>query len=127
MLQLDIQQVQDVGDTFFSPTDVAYLIFMIIGIVGYFTVPSVANYIVHAGGGNSLLYKVSSLFSSTSRGAMNTVTGSAGMVADAMGGAAGRMTNSMSGYAASSGYFQEAPPSGGSTYMQDKIAGNKQA
>lgn len=65
MLQLDIQQVQDYGDTFFSSTDVAYLIFMIIGIVGYFTVPSVANYIVHAGGGNTLLYKVSTLFSTT--------------------------------------------------------------
>lgn len=127
MLQLDIQQVHDAGDTFFSPTDVAYLIFMIIGIVGYFTVPSVANYIVHAGGGNTLLYKVSSLFSNTSRGAMNTVTGSAGMVADVLGGAAGRMTNSMSGYAVGSGYFNETTPSGGSTYMQDKIAGNKQA
>src|SRR5690348_11910206 len=114
MLQLDIQQVQDYGDTFFSSTDVAYLIFMIIGIVGYFTVPSVANYIVHAGGGNTMLYKVSSLFSSTSRGAVNTVTGSAGMVADAMGSAAGRLGNSISSYAANAGYFKEAPPSGGS-------------
>lgn len=124
MLQLDIQQVQDYGDTFFSSTDVAYLIFMIIGIVGYFTVPSVANYIVHAGGGNTLLYKVSSLFSSTSRGAMNTVTGSAGMVADAMGNAAGRITNSMSSYAVNSGYFNDNASSAKSSYMQDKLSGN---
>src|SRR6476469_4372801 len=58
MLELDISQVQDYGDTFFSRTDVAYLVFMIIGIVGYFTVPSVANYIVHAGGGGALGHKV---------------------------------------------------------------------
>lgn len=128
MLQLDIQQVQDYGDTFFSSTDVAYLIFMIIGIVGYFTVPSVANYIVHAGGGNTLLYKVSTLFSTTSRGAVNTVAGNAGMVADAMGSAAGRVSGSISSYAANSGYFKDAPsPSGGSAYMQEKLSGNNQA
>lgn len=39
-------------------TDTACLIFMIIGIVGYFTVPSVANYIIRAGGSNALLQKV---------------------------------------------------------------------
>lgn len=124
MLQLDIQQVQGYGDTFFSPTDVAYLIFMIIGIVGYFTVPSVANYIIHAGGGNAMLYKVSSLFSSTSRGAVNTATGSAGMVADAMGNAAGRIGSSISSYAANSGYFNNAGSSDNSNYMKDKLSGN---
>lgn len=74
MLKVDIAQVQDYGDTFFSPTDTAYLIFMIIGIVGYFTVPSVANYIVNAGGGNTLLYKVTSITSSSSRSAINSVS-----------------------------------------------------
>ena len=74
MLQLDIQQVQSYGDTFFSSTDVAYLIFMIIGIVGYLTVPSVANYIVHAGGSNTLLYKVSNLFSSTPGSVVNALS-----------------------------------------------------
>jgi conjugative transposon TraJ protein len=64
MLKLDISQVQNAGDTFFSSTDTAYLIFLIIGIIGYFTVPSVANYIVNAGGGNGLLQKVSAMTSS---------------------------------------------------------------
>jgi conjugative transposon TraJ protein len=50
MLAIDISQVQNSGDTFFSSTDTAYLIFLLIGIVGYFTVPSTANYIVNAGG-----------------------------------------------------------------------------
>jgi hypothetical protein len=121
---LDIQQVQDYGDTFFSSTDIAYLIFMIIGIVGYFTVPSVANYIVHAGGGNTLLYKVSSLFSNTSRSAINTASGGAGMVSDAMGNAASRVSNSISSYAGNSGYFNEGNSSGNSSqFMKDKLSG----
>jgi conjugative transposon TraJ protein len=123
MLLLDMRQVQATGDTFFSSTDMAYLIFMIIGIVGYFTVPSVANYIVHAGGGNTLLYKVSSLFSNTSRSAINSVSGGAGMVADAMGGTASRISNSMSSYGSSSGYFNEGNSSENSGFMKDKLAG----
>lgn len=122
MLALDISQVQTNGDTFFSSTDVAYLAFMIIGIIGYFTVPSVANYIVNAGGGGAMVQKVTSLFSSTSRSAVNTVTNTSGMVADAMGNAAGRMSNSMSNYGTNSGYFNESS-SGKSSYMQDKISG----
>ena len=61
MLKLDISQVNEQGDTFFSSMDVAYLVFLIIGIVGYFTVPSVANYIVQASGGNPMLHKVTSM------------------------------------------------------------------
>lgn len=67
MIALDIRQVEAAGDTFFSSTDTAYLIFMIIGIVGYFTVPSIANYIIHASGGSALTHKVT-----------NIMTGSAG-------------------------------------------------
>lgn len=61
MLKLDIQQVQSAGDTFFSSTDTAYLIFLMIGIVGYFTVPAVSGYIINPGGGNGLLNKVTNL------------------------------------------------------------------
>jgi len=63
MLKLDISQVQTAGDTFFSSTDTAYLIFLMIGIIGYFTVPAVAGYIINPGGGNGLLNKVSTLSS----------------------------------------------------------------
>lgn len=70
MIKLDIGQVQQAGDTFFSETDIGYLIFMIIGIVGYFTVPSVANFVVNSGGGGALGQKVTTLvFSSASKGA----------------------------------------------------------
>jgi conjugative transposon TraJ protein len=50
MTQLDINQLEASGQTTFGPTDAAYLIFLVLAIVGYCTVPSIANYIVHAGG-----------------------------------------------------------------------------
>jgi len=123
MLALDIAQVQDYGDTFFSRTDIAYLVFMIIGIVGYFTVPSVANYIVHAGGGGAFGHKVTSLFSSSSRSAVNTASAGAGMAVDAMRNAASRISQSMASNGTSNPYFNDSN-STGSGYMSDKLKGN---
>ena len=50
MLQQDIEALADPN---FIPdsSSTVYIIFMIIGIIGYFTVPTVANWIIHAGGG----------------------------------------------------------------------------
>jgi conjugative transposon TraJ protein len=123
MLQLDISQINQTGDTFFSNTDVAYLIFMIIGIVGYFTVPSVANYIVHAGGGNTLLYKVTSFFGNSSRTAINTVSSTTGMVADALGNGAERIQSSMTNFNTNSGYFKDGVSNGAKNYQHDKLSG----
>lgn len=58
MIRLDIQQIQTNGSTYFSSGDIAYLIFLLIGILGYFVVPSVAGYIVQATGGDALVGKV---------------------------------------------------------------------
>lgn len=58
MIRLDIQQIQSNGSTYFSSGDIAYLIFLLIGILGYFVVPSVAGYIVQATGGDALVGKV---------------------------------------------------------------------
>lgn len=121
MLELDISQVTNSGDTFFSPTDTAYLVFLIMGIVGYFTVPSVANYIVHAGGGGAFAQKVTTLFASSSRGAAGMASSGAGMVADTFGGSSGRMSQGMSGYHASAPYFGD---NSGPDYMGDKLKGN---
>ena len=108
MIALDIQQIGQTGDTFFSPADTAYLIFMIIGIIGYFTVPSVANYIVHAGGGNTLLYKVTSVFSSSTSSTIQMAGNSAtSMIKDVYGDAAGAVRNGMSSQGSSSGYFAD--------------------
>jgi conjugative transposon TraJ protein len=52
---LDNMMTQDTD--FYSST--TYIIFMIIAIVGYLTVPSVAGYIIQPGGKDSLLQKVS--------------------------------------------------------------------
>ncbi len=117
MLKLDISQVQSSGDTFFSSTDTAYLIFLVIGIVGYFTVPSVANYIVHAGGGNALLQKVNSLMSSSTK----TVTDSAsGMTQDVFGGKS-NMSQGMAGRSVSDGYFANGT---NNEYQRNRLAGN---
>ena len=119
MLKVDLQQISSGGDTFFSSTDTAYLIFMVIGIIGYFTVPSVANYIVHAGGGNALLYKTSNLMSTSSRTA---VLGSTSMVKDALGGSYNQITSSMASFGASGGYFKDGAFDGGN-YMKEKLQG----
>lgn len=119
MLAMDIAQVNEHGDTFFSRTDMAYLVFMIIGIVGYFTVPSVANYIVHAGGGGALGQKVTNLFSTTTTTAASSAVSGAGMVADSYGDAASRISGSFSGSANSSQYFDDKD-----SYRKDKIKGN---
>lgn len=123
MLELDLSQIKDTGDTFFSQTDMAYLVFMIIGIVGYFTVPSVANYIVHAGGGGALGQRVTSMFGSTTSTVVNTTTQGVGMAADAMGQAANRMMNGIAGSSTSDGYFGDKN-SGSSGYMGAKLKGN---
>lgn len=119
MLKLDISQVNQSGDTFFSDTDSAYLIFMIIGIIGYFTVPSVANYIVHAGGGEALGQKVTSVFANTTTSVVTTTSQGAGMVLDSMGNAQGRMTQSMASSSGTSPYFEEK-----GNYMGERLKGN---
>ncbi|OXA73303.1 conjugative transposon TraJ protein [Flavobacterium araucananum] len=118
MLKIDIAQAGEYGETFFSRTDVAYLVFMIIGIIGYFTVPSVANYIVHAGGGGALGQKVTSMFSNSTTSIVNTTSQGTTMVADAMGNAAGRMYQSMSDSGNSAPYFKDKD-----NYMADKLKG----
>ncbi|MBK8088798.1 MAG: conjugative transposon protein TraJ [Chitinophagaceae bacterium] len=119
MLKEDLHQIATNGDTFFSTTDTAYLIFMIIGIIGYFTVPSVANYIIHAGGGNTLLYKVTNMMSTSSR---TIVGGGASMAKDALGSGYNKISSSMADAGVSQGYFKEGN-SGGGGYMKDKLSG----
>jgi conjugative transposon TraJ protein len=121
MLKEDLHQIASNGDTFFSTTDTAYLIFMIIGIIGYFTVPSVANYIVHAGGGNTLLYKVTNMMSTSSR---TVVTGGASMARDVLGDGYNKVASSMADYGSSGGYFKDGK-NGSGNYMKDKLSGDK--
>jgi len=124
MITLDIGQVQGSGETFFSSTDTAYLVFMIIGIIGYFTVPSVANYIVHAGGGNALLYKASSVITNSTGVAGNSLSGTASMVAGSFGNAQENRGGNMNSSGSSAGHSNKGTaPGGAGHYMQDKLTG----
>lgn len=109
MLKMDIRQVQQYGDTFFNSTDTAYLIFMVIGIVGYFTVPSVANYIVHAGGGNVLLYRATNLFTGGANTAVSTTVSGAGSI--------------LGSHNPKSEAFRDNSNTNSGNYMQDKLSG----
>ncbi|RQO74505.1 conjugative transposon protein TraJ [Pedobacter sp. KBW06] len=117
MIKLDIDQVQQNGDTFFSSTDTAYLIFMIIGIVGYFCVPTVANFIIHAGGGNSMLTKINTMSASAINAAQKSdaknqqgMEKSAGMIADRFGDDRRNVSHGMA-------------EAGGQNYFNDKLSG----
>lgn len=123
MLKLDLSQIAAQGDTFFSATDTAYLIFLVIGIVGYFSVPNVANYVVHAGGGNAMLSKVNSIVMGSSGGMLKAGT-AGGMAAGAMardgfGALASRIRQD---YASSEAgdYFKD----GSSELQKDRIKGS---
>src|SRR5476651_684246 len=115
MLQLDISQIQSAGDTFFSPTDTCYLIFLCIGIVGYFSVPSVANYVIHAHGGNGLLSKVNNVASTTA----STAISGASAVGNHMEQTRSNILNVPADFKA--GY--NSGGSGNSSYQKDKLSG----
>ncbi|MFD2871939.1 conjugative transposon protein TraJ [Mucilaginibacter ximonensis] len=55
-----LQQSGNLGGNSFGNDNTIYLIFLLIGIVGYFTVPSIANYIMNVGG-HALFNKTSAL------------------------------------------------------------------
>jgi conjugative transposon TraJ protein len=135
MLKIDLQQIGQTGDTFFSRTDMGYLIFMIIGIVGYFTVPSVANYVMHVGGGDALTGKTTGLAAGVASAATagGIAVGAAG--AERIGQGAHNMYNTPRYI--NEGYNQESTGSGfgadagrayghASNYLKDKLSGNRE-
>jgi len=114
MIQLDINQIQANGDTYFSSTDTGYLIFLIIGIIGYFTVPSISNYIIHAGGGNALTHKATNLTMAATGGAIASGTALAS-------GAGGMGIGGIGLMSAASGTEPKSNSSG--NYREDRISG----
>lgn len=101
-----------------SLSDWAYMLFLLIGIVGYATVPSVANYIVNAGGGNALLQKTTSLATWAASKAVGVTrqivsgsggggTGGGGMASDAFGDSTSKMSQGMNENGISNGYFKD--------------------
>lgn len=123
MLKMDLTNLQNGTAGFFSPTDLAYLIFLVIGIIGYTTVPGLANYIVHVHGPNPLMDKAGKLAGMAVSAA---VTGGAGAAAGATG--AGASGAGAAGAASSSAgpgaqYMAAASSSAPNQYNRDKIGG----
>lgn len=119
MIELDLDQIKETGDTFFSASDTGYLIFMIIGIVGYFTVPSVANFIVNAGGGGGMLQKVTTIATKVPSAIGKGTDNMANMRNNYGEGRSGQNSGSgvMGALGRSMGY--------GSAYMKNKLKGGK--
>lgn len=78
MLQADIAALQDPAYIPDSSSGI-YIIFLIIGIIGYFTVPTVAEWIVQAGGGSGLggVSRASSFGAGVAGGVVGTLVGKA--------------------------------------------------
>lgn len=123
MLKMDISQIGSNGDTAFSSTDVAYLVFMIIGITGYLTVPGIANYIINAGGMSSHAQKITSMAVSTASGASSRVSGTAGAIKNAGTHFNEGLTGSHNGSGVSGSIGRSIGGTG--AYMADKLSGKK--
>jgi len=81
MLQLDIKELSDPN---YVPdgSNGVYIVFLIIGIIGYFTIPTVAGWIIQSGGGGAY----SSAVNKTAAKAGGIAGGVAGSVAGNVGG-----------------------------------------
>ena len=92
MLQNDIERMQADPNFSLDSSDGVYIIFMIIGIIGYFTVPTVASWVIQAGGmGRSALPLRSSKNYNRN---VNSVTNRSGALA---GGAVGATAGNVAG------------------------------
>jgi conjugative transposon TraJ protein len=123
LIKLDIGQIQQSGDTFFSATDTGYLVFLLIGIVGYFTVPSVAGFVVNAGGGGALVQKMTSL-SSNVPGMGMAAAGRAGDTVGAVANMGRHFNEGKAGTHSGEGLSGAMGRAMGRTYMVDKLEGN---
>ena len=132
MLSIDLSQIAQTGDTFFSSTDMGYLIFMIIGIIGYFTVPSVAGYIMHVGGGDAIAGKTTGVVMGAAEGAVGGAVAVAALGGSRAGAGAMNMLNAPGHI--SDGYSQEATGKGvwssageaygkAGSYLKNKLSG----
>ncbi len=133
MLRIDIQQVGQAGDTFFSPADMGYLVFMIIGIIGYFSVPSIANYIMHVGGGDALGGKMTAITTGAAAATAAAGSSAASSGASQMGAGAANLWNApgsiMDGYNSGSdgsgiGHHAGKAYGHADQYLRNKLSGD---
>ena len=86
MLQNDISELQNNPNFSLEASNGVYMVFMIIGIVGYFTIPTVAGWIIQAGG-----------MGSYGRNINQTANRASGMVGSAAGAAVGNVAGRLLG------------------------------
>lgn len=87
-----------------------------IGIVGYFSVPSVANYVIHAHGGNGLLNNVTRITQSVSSTTVNAAVASAGTAGE-------RFEQARSNILNAPADFNEGYRGAGSNHQKNKLEG----
>jgi conjugative transposon TraJ protein len=113
-IQVNVVQLQQNGgaaNANFKDTNTAYLIFMVIGIVGYFTVPSIANYIINVGG-HALLNKTTAV-------ASTAIAFSSGQMIQGL----QDLHKQVEQLNKSQGKEGEAGAGSNSNYMRDKLSG----
>jgi len=86
MLQSDIERMQTDPNFSLDSSDAIYIVFLIIGIVGYFTIPTVAGWIISAGGMGNFGKNVN-----------NTATKAGAMAGGVGGAAAGNIVGRLKG------------------------------
>lgn len=95
MMQSDIQALQD--PTFVPDmNNTVYIVFLLIGIIGFFTVPTVAGWIVEAGGGiGNYGRNINTATQTAGRGTLMAGKGTAAVAGAAVGNIGGRIKGSL--------------------------------
>lgn len=86
MLQSDIERMQADPNFSLDSSDAIYIVFLIIGIIGYFTIPTVAGWIIQAGGMGNMGKNIN-----------QTATKGAAFVGGAAGAATGNIVGQLKG------------------------------
>ncbi|MCJ8208113.1 conjugative transposon protein TraJ [Mucilaginibacter sp. RS28] len=108
----------------FSGTNTAYLIFLLIAIIGYFTVPSIAGYIVNVGG-HALLAKATSAAGLATTAAISVGSANAAQTLNSLSNFKNHMQEGASGENEGSGAAAAAGRVAGygGAYAADKLSG----
>ena len=91
MLENDISELQNNPNFSIDSSNGVYIVFMIIGILGYFTIPTVAGWIIQAGGMGSAARPINQIAGRTGGMAGAAAGAVAGNLAGRAGTAAGNM------------------------------------
>lgn len=81
MLKNDIDRMTTDPNFSLDSSDAIYIIFMLIGIIGYFTIPTVAGWIVQAGGGGAMSRSINNMAIKTGAFAGGVAGAAAGNIA----------------------------------------------